>query len=253
MRFFWRSPAVGLLAHSSWISHLDDKNRRQGTSAPTLAASWSGPLDLWGALSEEEELAGLHLEQATVEQKTTIDSYGGNTRNHDLVLYAMTAGGEPVVVCVEAKAGESLGATVAEQVAAAAKAGQANPRSNASARIVDLVTRHCRYPIEDSRVSELRYQLLTAWAGTLVDAVGRARAVFALHEFRTDQRPEDHSSHNGAELARLAEAVLGCTLPPAGSAPWCVRVPDVAGVPARLYVAHVTTDLRGAALAKTSA
>jgi hypothetical protein len=253
MRFFWRSPALSLFTHSSWISHLEDKNRREGTSAPTLAASWSGPLDLLGALSKQEELAGVRLEEATVEKKSTIDSYGGNARNHDLVLRGMTAGGDSVVVCVEAKAGEPLGATVAEQVSAAAKAHTANPKSNASARVLGLVARHCRYPIEDRRVNELRYQLLTAWAGTLADADATAHAVFALHEFRTDQRPEDKSSHNGAELARLADAVLGCTLPPAGSVPWCVRVPDVAGVPARLYVAHVVTDLRGAALAKASA
>ena len=96
-------------------------------------------------------------------------------------------------------------------------------------------------------------QLLTAWAGTLADAADTAHAVFAAHEFRTDQRPEDKSSLNGAELTRFADAILGCDLPSPDSVPWCACVPDVAGIHAALYVAHVVTDLRGAALPVASA
>ena len=170
-------------------------------------------------------------------------------RNHDLVLRAATADGEPVVICVEAKAGEPLGATLAEQSKAAAKAKQINPNSNASARVTDLVTRLCRYPVEDKRVAAVRYQLLTAWAGTLVEAGAAMHAVLALHEFRTDQRPADKSSANRAELGRFGDVVLGCDLPASNTAPWCIRVPDAPGVRAALYVAHVVTDLRATALA----
>jgi hypothetical protein len=90
----------------------------------------------------------------------------------------------------------------------------------------------------------LRYQLLTAWAGTLTNAAGAAHAVLVLHEFRTDQRPDDKSTLNGAELIHFGEAVLGCNLPHSRTIPWCFRVPDLAGVSAALYVAHVVTDLR---------
>jgi hypothetical protein len=58
--------------------------------------------------------------------------------------------------------------------------------------------------------------------------------------------------HNGAELARFADSVLGCDLPAPGSVPWCMRVPDIRGVSAALYVAHVVTDLREAALRPAS-
>lgn len=154
------------------------------------------------------------------------------------------------MVCVEAKAGEPLGATVAEQGRAASKASLANPRSNAPTRLADLIARLSRFPITDRRVAETRYQLLTAWAGTLADAVDAAHAVFALHEFRTDNRPDDKSAINDAELARFAESILGCELPTAGTAPWCVRVPDTPGVDAALYVAHAVTDLRSTALVR---
>lgn len=252
MRFLWRSDADQLSTHSRWVDLLDDKNRKPGTSAPTLAAAWSGPLDLLGTLATHPQLARLTVQDATVEARTGFDTYGGNVRNHDLVLHAATVDDEPIVVCVEAKAGEPLGATVAEQWRAAEKAKQANPNSNALARLSDLVTRLCRFPREDARVAALRYQLLTAWAGTVVDAAKAAHAVFALHEFRTDERPDDKSSANAAELARFADAVLGCELPGLHAVPWCVRVPDLDGVDAALYVAHVVTDLRRVALGPPS-
>jgi hypothetical protein len=244
MRIFWRSSATPLPSYSSWLRHVDAKNREPGTSAPTLATAWSGPLDLLGALAAHPNLDDLTILSAAVEAKTTFDAYGGNVRNHDLLLRAITAGGETVVVCVEAKAGEPLGATIAEQAQSAEKARSANPSSNASTRLADLEKRLCRYSSDDPRVALLRYQLLTAWAGTLAEASEAAHAVFVLHEFRTDQRPEDKTAANGAELARFADAVLGCQLPRHDAMPWCVDVPGVADLGAQLYVAHVVTDLR---------
>jgi hypothetical protein len=249
MRFSWRADDSPLPSHHAWIDRLETKNRQPGTSAPTLADAWAGPLDLLGTVAGHAELGHLTVRSATIEARASFDAYGGNVRNHDLVVRAATATCEPVVVCVEAKAGEPLGATVAEQARAATKAEQANPRSNAPARLADLIARLSRFPVTDPRVAETRYQLLTAWAGTLVDAVDASHAVFALHEFRTDSRPDDKSAINGAELTRFADSVLGCELPAAGKVPWCVRVPDASGVDAALYVAHVVTDLRSVALA----
>ncbi len=140
---------------------------------------------------------------------------------------------------------------MSEQKVATEKALSANPKSKASERLDDLVTRFCRHPIYDPEVAALRYQLLTAWAGTLVSAAHAEHAVLAVHEFRTDERPKDKSGVNADELGRFASTVLGCELPDADGIPWCVRVPDVAGVDAALYVAHVVTDLRS--LAETGA
>jgi uncharacterized protein DUF6946 len=252
VQFSWRSDVVPLSSYAEWIDNVDGKNRKPGTSAPTVAAAWSGPLDLLAALATHANLAKLTVQHATVEARTSFDAYRGNVRNHDLVLRAATEDGEPVVVCVEAKAGEPLGATVAEQERAAAKAKRANPDSQASARLTDLVARLCRYPIADPRVAALRYQLLTAWAGTLADAAGAAHAVFAVHEFRTDQRPDDKSMLIGAELANFADVVLGSDVPAPEALPWCVRVPGVLGIPATLYVAHLVTDFRAETVARPS-
>ena len=118
----WRCDSNPLPSYASWLDRIDDKNREAGTGAPTLAAAWAGPLDLLGALATSSSLADLTLQHVVVERKATFDRYGGNVRNHDLVLRALARDGEPVVVCVEAKAGEPLGATVAQQIAAAQKA-----------------------------------------------------------------------------------------------------------------------------------
>ena len=247
MRFYWRSSDSVLDDYEGWIDHIDPKNRQPGTSAPTLAMAWSGPLDLLAALGTVPELADLSVESATAEAKATFDTHGGNVRNHDLVLTASTAVGGSVVVCVEAKAGEDLGDQVHRQRVRAEKALAVNPQSNALKRLDDLLGRLCRYPPDDPRTHALQYQLLTAWAGTLADADGYDHAVLALQEFRTDERPEDKSAHNRESLLRFADAVLRCELPDRAP-PWCVRVPDKDGVRANLYLAHVTTDLRGSHL-----
>jgi len=167
-------------------------------------------------------------------------------------LRASTPADESVIVCVEAKAGESLGDPIANQRQQAEAALAKNPRSKAVLRLDDLLTRLCRYPADDPRPNALQYQLLTGWAGTLADADGHHHAVFAVHEFRTDERPADKTGHNRQALDRFADAVLRCELPDHGP-PWCVRVPDINEVDARLYLAHVVTDLRGARINRPAA
>src|SRR5438105_10376603 len=128
MRFYWRSENSSLNDYSEWLDHIDAKNHQPGTSAPTLALAWSGPLDLFGALGAMPEFARLSVQSVTAEAMATFDTHGGNVRNHDLVLRATTAAGESVIVCVEAKAGEHLGDPVLRQRVRAKKALAENPR-----------------------------------------------------------------------------------------------------------------------------
>jgi hypothetical protein len=245
VRFFWRSNDARLTSHAAWVGRLERKNRVSGTSAPTLATVWSGPLDLLAALETHPDLVDLVIHDAVVEMKSTFDESGGNARNHDLVVHASTPKGEPVAVFVEAKAGEPLGETVAKQRVIAAKAKQKNARSKAEKRLVDLVG---GLELGDPRIEDVRYQLLTAWAGTLASADGFEHAVLAVHEFQTDARPRDKTKVNGTALALFTDVVFGLELNPDHSIPWCVRLPDVAGIDAVLYLAHVVTDLTTATL-----
>ena len=248
MSFSWRTPDTPLASHEDWLGRIDGKNRKPGTSAPTLALTWSGVLDLTRALAKQPAFVDVVIEEVLVEKRAVFDEYFGNVRNHDLLVKGHNGAGERVVICVEAKAGEALGATVAEQAKGAKEAKRKNPRSNASARLEDLVRRFCGTGADDPRVAQLRYQLLTAWAGTVADARGADHAALVVHEFRTDERPDDKTSSNAAELARFGQLALSADLPTDGSLPWCARVPDLEDVDAAMYVAHIVTDLRSAAI-----
>ena len=109
MRAFWRGEQP-LDSHAQWRGKLG-KNSKQGTSAPTLAAVWGGPVELMGALRHQPEFEGLRLTHVVVEAQSSVDEFSG-PRNHDLVARGELPSGESVVICVEAKAGESFGATV---------------------------------------------------------------------------------------------------------------------------------------------
>lgn len=207
MRFFWRSDNDELTTHAAWVGKLDPKNRQPGTSAPTLANAWSGPLDLLGALATHASFQGVAISSATVEERAAFDEHGGNVRNHDVVVRGTNAAGDRVVVCVEAKAGETLGATVAEQKVATKKALTENPKSKAAERLDGLVTRFCRHPIDHPEVAALRYQLLTAWAGTLASAAGAQHAVSPCTSSAPTNAPR---TSRGSTLTSLAASPAPC-------------------------------------------
>src|SRR3954454_5234491 len=163
MRAFWRGDKR-LRSHAEWRGKLG-KNSKQGTSAPTLAAVWGGPVELMGALRHQPAFEGLQITRLVVEAQSSVDEFSG-PRNHDLVAWGELPSGERVVICIEAKAGESFGATVKQQTAAAARAKsvaeKAGKTSNALERLNGLLERFVDYPTSEPRVQNMRYQLLTA-------------------------------------------------------------------------------------------
>ena len=152
MRAFWRG-AKPLRSHAEWRGKLG-KNSKQGTSAPTLAAVWGGPVELMGALRHQPEFEGLRLTHLVVEAQSSVDEFSG-PRNHDLVARGELPSGECVVICVEAKAGESFGPTVKRQTSAAARAKSVAEKdgktSNAAERLKGLLERFVNYPTSEPR------------------------------------------------------------------------------------------------------
>lgn len=121
VKTYWRTAKTPLSSHGDWRRRIDRKNREMGTSAPTLASAWAGPVEVMGALRQVSRLAGLRIDEVVVEAQSAVDKFRGD-RNHDLVVAGTLADGSTAVVCVEAKAGEDLGDTVKDQRAAAARA-----------------------------------------------------------------------------------------------------------------------------------
>jgi hypothetical protein len=94
----------------------------------------------------------------------------------------------------------------------------------------------------------MRYQLLTALAGTLSEAKkhGARHAVLMIHEFLTDERPDDALVlEHDRDLHNFVTTVFDCEPPSLQHAPWCI---DVSGMPwaveCKLYLARAVTDLR---------
>ncbi len=45
MQFLWRDQPIS--GHAAWRSRIGDKNDQLGRSAPTIAAAWAGPAELY--------------------------------------------------------------------------------------------------------------------------------------------------------------------------------------------------------------
>lgn len=103
-----------------------------------------------------------------------------------ILLALARRGEERFVVGIEAKAGETLGERTINKLETA-RASQARGKStNVPARIDDLLRGlFGRSLDEDPSLGQLRYQLLTAAAGTLVEATkrGAACAFLVVHDF----------------------------------------------------------------------
>jgi hypothetical protein len=251
MRSFWRGEQQPLSSHDAWATRLDPKNRRKGTSAPTLAEVWAGPLELFGALRHQDALQGLRVTEIVVEARSAVDEFSG-PRNHDLVVRAQLPNADGVVVCIEAKAGESFDATVGEQVKTAAAAKAKSEDSNAQARLDGLLERFVPHPPEAQRVRQVRYQLLTALAGTISEAQahGARHAVLMVHEFVTNERNRlDVIEEHDRDLWNFCTTVFGLEPPDRTECPWCIAVGTAAEAPdVELYLARAVTDLRTATL-----
>ena len=250
MRFSCKVETAELLSHADWRARLEKKNRQPGTSAPTLAAAWAGPLELMGALRKLPQFADVVLDEVIVERESRFDRYGG-PRNHDLVARGRLPNDERIVVCVEAKAGEALGQTVQQYFRAGQAKREKGESTNAPERLQDLLQRYApHYEPTEERVGLMRYQLLSALAGTEAEATesGATHAVLMVHEFRTDQRPEDKTASNMVQLHRFVTTVFDCEHPGAGATPWCIEVPAPASMSAKLYIAWAVTDLTTATL-----
>lgn len=70
-----------------------------------------------------------------------------------------------------------------------------------------------------------------------------------IHDFRTDERPEDAAHQHDRDLGAFCTTVFDRELPKSGQEPWCVHVGSIKDTPAiELYVARAVTDLRAETL-----
>lgn len=175
-----------------------EKHWKDGRSAKETAKHWVYTIpqpfkDLLGPLNLKYKLCG-------PEFVSKFDPYKGNSRNHDLLLLAKNENKDNVIISIESKVDESFGNTVAKQIIAADKKKLEKPKSKAVERIAEL--RIALFGEINDNQLELRYQLLTAVAGTIAEskAQNSKTAYFVIQTFISDDIDPIKNSQNQKDI-----------------------------------------------------
>jgi hypothetical protein len=184
---------VSITDWRKWTQPMRNEHWKAGRSAMELARAWFTspvpvcPPEIQSLLATNPRTAGIEFTEGFPEHKTALPQ-SGEGRNHDLMLRGHT-NTEQVTVCVEAKADEPFGNTIGKYYEAACKASASGDPTQAHKRIealVQIVFGPTALPSQP-RWYGLRYQLLTALAGTAIQAANdnNPLAVLIVHEFQT--------------------------------------------------------------------
>jgi len=249
---------------AEWEEHAGPKSRKHwkpGRSAYELARAWcraegpAMPADVRLLLDSRAETRGLAVDAVWPEHPIRFDKRFGEPRNADLAFVGTSAAGT-VAVTIEAKADGAFGATVADTFVDALERNTETPRSQGIGRIEDLARAlfAARDEEDAPRVGTLRYQLLTAAAGTLALAQrhGTDFAVLIVHEFRTDRPDEGRCAENALDLAAFVHRLQGQPVSPEALAASSLLGPfTVPGVPLfdgprEILIGKATTQLQAA-------
>ena len=253
--------SIDLVTLTDWEQHAGPKRAMQwadGRSAKEAARAWLEgqgrdlPKEVATALAAHDAFGPVLSWQAEPEAKLPFDTFQGEPRNSDLVVYAEDAHG-PYLIAVEAKADEPYGDTVSKTLDAALERYLANPRSNGVARIQQLV-RALLGPAHkgDAKIRGLRYQLLTACAGALCEAERRgvSRAVMLVHEFITDKTTDENHARNSRDLDTFVKRLSHDAVHAIGSGeihgPFEVPGAPLLNTRIPLYLGKVSRNLRSA-------
>lgn len=226
------------------------KHWKDGQSAKELAKAWfkTGvprvPEDLKALFQSHPATQYLVIEIGIPEMATHLDNFGGEQRNHDLILVGHV-GGIRTLVAVEAKADEEFGLAIQEY-----RTSKLGTSSKVPERVDLLLGSIFGRPI-DEELGRLRYQLLHGLGGALIEAKGQgaAQAVFVVHEFISDKINQDKVDRNAADFERFVRTFPGWeeTTIRAGTLIGPIQVPGGKFVPRDIpvLIGKATTNLIG--------
>lgn len=214
MRLMTSYPIYGDAAGTTTIGSLDDWRThappkkpdiqwQPGRSAMELARRWLAasrdggmPSEIRSLLTSSDVWSDFTPRRAYAEVKTRIDSLRGEPRNNDLVVVGETKAGA-AVLDIEGKADEHFDETIETRLRLAAR----KPESRIPERAAQLCLALFGARVDD--VHHLRYQLLVAVAGALVQAKLHAatHVAFIAHCFETNRTTAENHAKNSADLA----------------------------------------------------
>ena len=190
-----------------WSRPKKDYQWVSGRSAMELAKSWfrnerlSPPSELSSLLESDRRFQNIKFVHGIPELVTSLPEKGEG-RNHDLWISGLTDI-EKVTICVEAKADEPFGN---DTVLSYRKSSLARRSKGTSTRVperIDKLVELTGLPL--SVWEPIRYQLLTALCGTLIQAKKDESkvAVFIFHEFETALTTKEKMDENNNEYQKL--------------------------------------------------
>lgn len=186
-QWFEKCPPQGVIAH--WVD---------GKSEKETAKHWvhTIPEQFKNIVSE----FNLKFKICSPEYVLRFDNYGGYGRNHDLLIIAEDNDTKKVLIAFESKADEAFRKTVLEAKEDAEIEDEQNPDSMELVRIGDL--RYALFKVQGEDLFQLRYQLLTAIAGTLYEAKEQNadKAIFIVQTFISDETNWDNYRRNQDDL-----------------------------------------------------
>ena len=222
-----------------------------GRSAKEFARAWfesgdlSIPHEFLRILSSHPDTQSADLESGEPEARISFDRRVGEVRNADLAIRA-TAKNAPLAITVEAKADEPFDQLVSDTLADALERILERGRGGGIDRVRDLAT-SLLPPLQRGlpALRLLRYQLMTAIAGTLAWAqqLEAPRAVLIIHEFQTNRTSIRNLDRNAQDLEQFITRLTAGKVVrvPAGILVGPLRVPGdpLFASPAELYLGKI--------------
>ena len=165
-------------------------------SALELAKCWfreeeaSVPNELQAFFENNELTKDLVITVAYPEKETKLDSYGKG-RNHDLVLLSETKT-DKILISIEAKADEPYGRVINQYIKSV----------SSNSRVPNRIEELTSAILGDKENEHLRYQLLHAIAGTIIEAGKQhaTKAILLVHEFHSSETSAKDISRNEQDL-----------------------------------------------------
>lgn len=196
-----------------WTPPKQSDHWKAGRSAMELAKSWllsatpQCPPELIALFKTNSLTASLQLAEGHPEFVTPLPERGEG-RNHDMMLRGTTVGGK-TVVCVEAKVDESFGLKVGDYWHKAKGSIRPTRAPQRIQSLLEIVFGANSLP-DQLPWCDLRYQLLTGIAGTLLQAVHERApvSVFFVHEFQTSLASPKRLNANAQDYQRFVELLF---------------------------------------------
>ena len=206
-----------ITCYQEWTRPKKSYQWKAGRSAMELARSWfrndhpSPPDELLSLLHSSTRLNNIQIISGIPEQVTPLPERGEG-RNHDLALIGKTDN-EQVTVTIEAKADEPFGNdTILEYYTKAIRRRESGTPTRVPERIKQLLDMvDPNVPVKESKWKDIRYQLLTALCGTILQAKidGSDLAVLIIHEFQSTETDKEKQTKNHHDLERFMGILSG--------------------------------------------